>query len=167
MTKIKIIGPAPGEEGDRTGAPFVGPAGRLLKRIIRGMRGGRMDYEAWEKERQELWDKYKPHYLQAQDGVSSANIFVFEHCILERRLCDKGRGVAELTEDQEATIADLDAYAVNIMENLYQEVSVPFNFRPGEVVCRRCGQNKRGHKVFITLPALGLILHDEFCNTCK
>ncbi len=126
-----------------------------------------MTYEAWEKERQELWDKYKSHYLQASDGVSSANIFVFEHCILERRLCDKGLGVEDLTDDQKDQIHDIDSHATSIIDNLYMEASVNLDFRPGEVVCKRCGQNKRGFKVFVTLPALGLILHDEFCNTCK
>ena len=125
-----------------------------------------MTYEAWEKERQALWDRYVPNYQQAQDGIHSANIFVFEHCILERRLCDKGMGLAGLTEDQEATIADIDAHAVSIIDNLYMEAAIPLDARKGEVICKRCGVNKNGFKVFITTPALGLRLHDEFCHTC-
>lgn len=126
-----------------------------------------MTYEDWEGERKALWEKYVPHYKQAADGIHSANIFVFEHCILERRLCDKGMGLAELTEDQEATIADIDAHAVSIIDNLYMEASIPLDARPAEVTCKRCGRLRRGLKVYISTPAIGAMLHDEFCNTCK
>ena len=34
---IMFVGEAPGEEEDRQGLPFVGPAGQLLTRIIKGM----------------------------------------------------------------------------------------------------------------------------------
>lgn len=126
-----------------------------------------LTYDDWEAERKALWEKYVPHYKQAADGVHSANIFVFEHCVLERRLCDKGMGLAELTEDQEATIADIDAHAVSILEQLYMEASVPLDARLGDVACRKCGLVRRGYKVYIGLPEVGTILHDEFCNICK
>ena len=125
-----------------------------------------MTYETWEKERQELWDRYVSHYKQAADGIDSANIYVFEHCVLERRLCDKGLGVADLTDDQKDQIHDIDSHATSIIDNLYMEASVPLDARLGEVTCKRCGINGRGHKVYISMPALGLQLHDEFCHTC-
>ncbi len=125
-----------------------------------------MTYEVWEKLRQELWEKYKAHYLQAADEIQSANIFVFEHCIIERRLCDKGLGVDGLTDDQKAQIEDIDSHAVSIMDNLYMEASIPLDARPMEVTCRRCRLKNRGFKVYIKLPELGEILHDEFCTTC-
>jgi len=125
-----------------------------------------VDYETWEKDRQELWEKYKSHYVQAADGVHSANIYVFEHCVLERRLCGKGFDLDGLDEDQEATIADVDSHATNIIDNLYMEAGVVLDARPGEVVCKRCGLKKNGFKVFINLPEVGLIMHDQFCHTC-
>jgi len=126
-----------------------------------------IDYESWETERQTLWNEYVSHYVQAADGIHSANIFIFEHCILERRLCDKGLGLEGLTDDQKAQIHDLDSHATNIIDNLYMEAGVPLDARPGMVVCGRCGLEKKGFKVFVSLPKVGLVLHDQFCHSCR
>jgi hypothetical protein len=125
-----------------------------------------VNYEAWEKERKEMWNKYVSHYSQAADGIHSANIFVFEHCILERRLCDKGLGLEGLTDDQKEQIRDIDSHAASIIDNLYMEASVTLDARKGEVVCKRCGLAKPGFKVFVNLPEVGLLMHDQFCHTC-
>lgn len=126
-----------------------------------------IDYQDWEAERKALWEKYVSHYTQASDGIHSANIFVFEHCVLERRLCDKGLGLEGLTDDQKDQIHDIDSHAASIIDSLYLEASIPLDARKGEVICKRCGLNKNGWKVFISTPVLGLRLHDEFCHTCK
>jgi DNA polymerase len=41
--KVMFVGEGPGEQEDRTGRPFVGPAGQLLDRMIEAMKLGRED----------------------------------------------------------------------------------------------------------------------------
>jgi len=138
MTKINIIGPAPGEE-----------------------------YEQWEAKRKELWELYRPHYLQAVDEVEGANLFVFEHCVLEIRLCNEGLGLENLTDKQREEIVEYDSNAVTVMEELYREAKLPVDARLGDVTCRRCGRLARGFKIYINLPAEGPFLYDESCNSCR
>ena len=125
-----------------------------------------MDYEAWEKLRRELWDKYRSHYLQARDGTEGSSPYVFEHCILERQLCETGLKIADLADDQRSQIEDIDAHATTIIEELYQEGNVTIESQLCDVTCRRCGRLKRGYEVYIKLPELGQHLYDETCNTC-
>lgn len=125
-----------------------------------------MNYEAWEKLRRETWDKYVPHYKQAMDGTEGANAYVFEHCVVERRLCETGLKITDLADDQKSQIEDIDAQATSIIEELYQERKVTIDSQLCDVTCRRCGRLKRGYEVYIKLPELGQYLYDEVCNTC-
>lgn len=47
---IVVIGEAPGATEDKQGEPFVGPAGRLLRRVIDDAFGGRFVKEEWGDE---------------------------------------------------------------------------------------------------------------------
>lgn len=128
-----------------------------------------MDYETWETQRQELWDKYKTHYLQAQAGHDGANIFCYEHAVLERKLCHEiinTNDATEMDEEQMGNVLDVDGMAESIIEGLYLDGAVETKTTPADVICRRCNRNKRGFKVTISLPSLGDHQTDEYCTTC-
>lgn len=125
-----------------------------------------MNYEAWEAERQALWNKYRPHYEQANAGTEGANPFVFEHCVLERRLCNKMGRIEGITDTQREQIIDIDSHATTIIDELYMEAAVEINAELADITCRRCGRLRRGRRIYVKLPTEGNILHDEVCSTC-
>lgn len=116
----------------------------------------------WNK-RQALWDKYRPHYLRANEGDSAANPYVFEHCVLERKMCEEA-GVQPKEEDESRRLDVID-HCISVMDTLYEEGLVAIERNLADITCQRCNRLEKGYIVVVKLPSFEHE-RERVCTTC-
>lgn len=118
----------------------------------------------WRDTMTELWDKYRPYYSQANDGMASAYPYVLEHAIVEHKLClDAGEQEDENAENLRLNTINQD---VSVIENVVSEGRVETNNSFADLTCQTCGRDAKGVVKRVTLPTLGVVELSRYCLTC-
>jgi hypothetical protein len=116
------------------------------------------------KERlEELWSAYRAYYLQANDGIDSANVYVFEHAVKEIRLMDEIDPDGTLTEEDICRARDM---SVNVIQTLLEDGKVPVNNISSQVECRNCKKFQKGVIRTVNLPCGEIYEHERVCYVC-
>lgn len=110
-----------------------------------------------------LWDKYRPYYLQYQEGVQSAAVYVLEHAIKEMRLMDTIEIDGTVTESVRDATRNMD---VTMIEELISEGRVALNNISSQVKCEQCMKFTKGVIQTVNLPCGELYEHKRICYMC-
>lgn len=110
-----------------------------------------------------LWEKYRPYYLQFQDGVQSAAVHVLEHAIKEMRLMDTIEIDETVTESVRDATRNMD---VDIIEELISDGKVTLNNVSSQVKCGQCMKFAKGVIQTVNLPCGELYEHKRICYMC-
>ena len=112
---------------------------------------------------EELWQQYRPYYLQAQEGKEVAKLHVFEHAVMEMRLADKLEPDDTMTEEDISNVRNMD---IDVITELMSEGAVPVNNISSQVRCDRCKKFAKGVIRTINLPCGEIYEHERVCYVC-
>jgi len=119
--------------------------------------------ETSKEKLEKLWSGYRAYYLQANEGISSANIYVFEHAVREIRLLDEIEPDGDLTEADMCMSRDM---SVNVIQTLLEDGKVPVNNISSQVECSRCKRFQKGVIRTVNLPCGEIYEHERVCYVC-